>query len=138
MTVPEKYFDRKEPGVWRKVYKGMLRRQNMKIEYTNKRTAGKAMLLTALGVLEALKEKSISVEEAVSFIFLPGIITTLRKEGVSRNVLKIIDMGCELEDIESLIPEELDHAIEEMITEVYRILKWYEKIEDVNWLIDWS
>ena len=109
----------------------------MKIQYTNKRTAGKAMLLTSLGVLEALKEKSISVEEAVSFIFLPGITRTLRKEGVSRNVLKIIDMGCELEDIESLIPEELDNAIEEMITEVYRSLNSYEKIEDINWLIDW-
>ncbi len=47
-------------------------------------------------------------------------------------------MGCELEDIESLIPEELDNTIEEMITEVYRILKRYEKIEDINWLIDWS
>ena len=94
----------------------------MKIQYTNKIVTEKAISITLLGVLEAIKGKSISIDEAQAFIFSPRIVTMFRKAGVAHNVLEIIEKGCELEDIELLIPEELDKVIENMVLEIHGIL----------------
>lgn len=68
-----------------------------------------------LGVLHAIDMKAISIDEAESLIFKPSTSTLLTKAGFSEDIVNIIDYGCELEDIESLIPERLADNVKELM-----------------------
>ena len=47
-------------------------------------------------------------------LFSPHMHHMLKKKGYSKDNLQIIEEGCELEDIFSLLPNELDEAIEDI------------------------
>lgn len=51
----------------------------------------------------------------------------LKKKGYSKDILQIIEEGCELEDIFSLLPNELDEAIEDIKKESLLLLKNYDE-----------
>ncbi|SAY50795.1 DUF3969 family protein [Neisseria weaveri] len=60
-----------------------------------------------LGVLTALINKKINTDDIQKLLFRPGIIEYLTKLGIDKQYIHIILAGTELEDIESLIPENL-------------------------------
>lgn len=60
-----------------------------------------------IGLLTGLEKGLISIEEAEGYVFSPYSIERLEELGVSSKLIEIINSGCELEDIESLIPEKL-------------------------------
>lgn len=60
----------------------------------------------------------------------------LKKKGYSKDILQIIEEGCELEDIFSLLPNELDEAIEDIKKESLLLLKNYDKYNNFFWIED--
>ena len=63
-------------------------------------TTEKVLLIEIVGILEALESNAISLNEAENICFSPYIQKKLNPE-----ILEIVERGCELEDIKSLIPE---------------------------------
>ncbi len=73
------------------------------------------LLVTYIGTLESIRRRVILIEEAQNYLLSPYSADTLKKRGVNPEISHLIYCACELEDIESLIPDELDHAIQELI-----------------------
>ncbi|BEC46683.1 hypothetical protein VEE53_21810 [Escherichia coli] len=61
-------------------------------------------------------------------VFCPFFARTLRRKGCDKELLDIIYHGCELEDIESLIPERLETVIQELILQTTDLI--YTKRDD--------
>ena len=89
----------------------------------------KILLITIIGILEALQNDVITIEESEKIVFSPYMVKELKKKGCNEKVIKIIEKGCELEDIESLLPERLNGIISEMKQEVLTCIHQYEQLD---------
>ncbi len=85
--------------------------------------AEQLIAVICIGVCVALKYGTMSINEAENRIFSPYTISTLEHLGLSGRLIKLIHMGTELEDIESLIPDRLNAAINEMKDEAVDLLR---------------
>ena len=56
------------------------------------------------------------------------------KKGYSGDILQIIEEGCELEDIFSLLPDKFDGVIDNMRRKSLLLLKNYEEYNHFFWL----
>ncbi len=85
--------------------------------------ADKFIGFLTLGILHCLERNVISIDEAEGFIFKPYVSELLRKINSSDELVRIIELGCELEDVESLIPGRLGFHINELIEQTISMLK---------------
>lgn len=69
-----------------------------------------------LGVLTALKNKAITIDEAEGFIFRPYVAEIFRRN-LSENLAELVISGCELEDFVSL-GLDVDARINELFSEL--------------------
>ncbi|EML0363891.1 DUF3969 family protein [Providencia rettgeri] len=95
--------------------------------------ANKFISFLALGVLTALEKKLISIDEAEGYIFKPSLVHFLEKIKATEELINIINLGCELEDIESLIPEKLQSNIEDLLNKTLSVIK---QSDDFGLLVD--
>ena len=58
----------------------------------------------------------------------------LKQKGYSGDILQIIEEGCELEDIFSLLPDKFDRVIDNMRRKSLLLLKNYEEYNHFFWL----
>ena len=96
--------------------------KNMKIEQVNfrkKSSDEKILLLMIVGALTALRERKVSVDE----------MSYCRKE-----ILRIVREGCELEDIEDLVPEALPEAVDELYRRAMKLLGEMEEEKRHVWV----
>ncbi|EST57329.1 DUF3969 family protein [Proteus hauseri] len=95
--------------------------------------ANKFISFLALGVLTALEKKLISVDEAEGYIFKPSLVNLLKEINATDELINIINLGCELEDIESLIPEKLPSNIQDLLNKTLSVIK---QTDDFGRLVD--
>ncbi|MGE8412158.1 MAG: DUF3969 family protein [Pseudomonas sp.] len=69
----------------------------------------------AIGSLCALRAGAIALEEAERMVFTPGTASILRAKGLPDELSELVLQGCELEDVQSLIPERLDAHVQRLI-----------------------
>ena len=79
----------------------------LNINISGKNKGEKLVSIIQLGLLFALEKQIISIEEAEGYLFNPYTVNKLEMYGLREEVIDIIREGCELEDIQSLIPEKL-------------------------------
>lgn len=109
----------------------------IKMKITNKKKCNeKIILLSIIGSLESIKKGVVSIDEIEKFLFSPHMHHMLKKKGYSKDILQIIEEGCELEDIFSLLPNELDEAIEDIKKESLLLLKNYDEYNNFFWIED--
>lgn len=84
------------------------------------------VLTIAIGILDALKQGTINIEFAEKNIFAPKYVKELKEKKCNGEIIKIIEEGCELEDIESLVPQKLANNIEILEKKALELLKMYE------------
>lgn len=94
----------------------------------------KLVLVSLLGVLIALERNSLSIAEAEKFLFSPYVITKLRLKKCDEKILNILERGCELEDIASLMPYEMEKVLGELEKKTLELLKNYTKFERDHWI----
>ena len=94
----------------------------------------KLVLVSLLGTLIAIERNSLSIAEAEKFLFSPYMISKLRLKKCDEKILNILERGCELEDIASLIPYEMDNAISELEKMTLELLKSYKNFERDHWI----
>ena len=94
----------------------------------------KLILVLIIGALEALQEGALSLCEVEKIIFAPYYSRLLQEMSCSSSVLEIIDKGCELEDIESLFPNNLEKTISELKNETIQLLQKYPEYPKKNWI----
>ena len=109
----------------------------MKVSCTNNiisKNDEKIVLIVLIGILETLKRNTLSIDEAEKFLFSPRTVARLKKIKCDEKIIDILERGCELEDIESLIPDELLENISILETEVLELLNNYSDYNGENWL----
>ena len=94
----------------------------------------KLVLVSLLGIIEALKNNSLAIDEAEKFLFSPHIVNKLQTGNCNKKIINIIEKGCELEDIASLIPDKLLKIIDELEQETIEIIKEYPKFNKRFWI----
>lgn len=81
------------------------------IKVDKKKEVNRVLAIIQLGLLTALENNSISIEEAEGYIFNPYTIKKMEEINVNNKVIDIVHLGTELEDIKSLIPEKIEESI---------------------------
>lgn len=118
--------------IWLKI-----ERMNLKKKASDK----KILLLAIIGTLTALEKGKISMDEASAFLFHPGMVDMLGSCHCSKDILELVKEGCELEDVESLIPDALYGEINRLCHNSLEILgsisgqestKWFSEMQTVQ------
>lgn len=73
------------------------------------------IVFSVLGVLVSLRDKKISLVDAEAIVFSPRSVAAFRRNGVDSDLCDLIYLGCELEDIESIIPDKFDSSVDGII-----------------------
>lgn len=94
----------------------------------------KMVLIILIGILETIKRNNLSIEEAEKFLFSPRMIARLKKIKCDEKIIDILERGCELEDIESLIPDELLKTVDILENETLELLNDYSDYNVKAWL----
>lgn len=94
----------------------------------------KILLIGIIGALVSLKNRSITIDEAESFIFSPRNTRFLTNLNCDAAIVDLIENGCLLENFESLIPDKLDPEIDHMIEEALSLLKNYPQYTREHWV----
>lgn len=106
----------------------------MQIDFKEKIIVEKILLINIIGVLEAMEEKALLIDEAEKYLFSPHMIEVLKKENFNIDIIDILERGCELEDIESLLPDKLMENILELKQKALTIITEYPKIDNRFWV----
>lgn len=104
----------------------------MRITIRNKGDANKLILVSAIGLLESLENKLLTINECQQYLFSPYSVSILEKEGLEKEVIEIVELGCELEDVESLYPDDLNSEIRKLKGKAERILGEIDYNPDFN------
>lgn len=94
----------------------------------------KIILISLVGIFESLKNDSMSIDEAEKFLFSPYMINKLRAKNCNLKIIDILEKGCELENIASLIPEKLLKIINELKEETLEVMKEYGDFNKTVWV----
>ncbi|SFS95596.1 DUF3969 family protein [Marininema halotolerans] len=89
----------------------------MRIEITEKVEREQLTLVLCIGFLHALQKGALTLEEVEQYLFSPYTATILEEMGLKKSIIDLIWMGCELEDIQNLIPEKLDVTMSDLINQ---------------------
>ena len=87
----------------------------------------KKEIINVIGVLEAIQYNALSIEEAETYIFSPKYAKYLKTQDCDQQVIELIEFGCELEDVESLLPEKLSVTITNLEKKALDLLKEYRE-----------
>ena len=93
------------------------------IQLDNKIEIERLICILNLGICAALNSGSLTIEEAETYLYSPYTMEQLEKLGVDQELIELIQLGTELEDVKSLIPEKLSDSIEEIEMESIKFLK---------------
>jgi hypothetical protein len=95
----------------------------VKISIENKVEIERFVLLMNIGLIEALKTGIITIEEAEKYLYSPYSVDKLERLGIREEVITLINLGCELEDVESIIPQKLIASMDEIEVKSKELLK---------------
>lgn len=94
----------------------------------------KIILISIVGILQAIKNDKLSINEAEKFLFSPYMVGELRLKKCNESIIDIIERGCELEDVLSLIPDRLLKTINELENMTLSLMKNYEDFDKNYWI----
>lgn len=100
--------------------------------------AERLILVSAIGLLESLENDLLTIEDCEHYLFSPYSVSILEEKGINQKIIEIIELGCELEDIQSLMPDRLKKGIGDLKMQARELLKETLPSEDLyevkNWL----
>lgn len=99
----------------------------MDVVINNGKMGRKKEIINVIGVLEAIQYNALSIEEAEAYIFSPKYAKYLKTQDCDQQVIELIEFGCELEDVESLLPEKLSVTIANLEKKALDLLKEYRE-----------
>ena len=101
----------------------------------NNKINEKFLLVLIIGILNSIKEKAISIDEAEKILFLPGYVNDLKRIGIEKQIVKLVEFCCELEDISDIVPEKFKTELNKIIGMAINLLKQYPEEKKEYWLL---
>jgi hypothetical protein len=81
------------------------------------------ILIIIIGIIESLKSKTLDIEYSEKIIFNPYSMSKLKEKGLSKEIINLIHLGTELENVERIIPENLNNSFNDILEKAQRLLK---------------
>lgn len=112
---------------------------DLHITISEKAEIEKFLLINIIGILYLLENNRITIDESEKYLFPPYSVHRLQVLQVHVEIIDLIEHCCELEDIESLIPDKLNAIIREIKHEalillektpesdLYHVKKWIDE-----------
>lgn len=94
----------------------------------------KIILTMLVGIFESLGNNGLTIEESEKLLFSPYMIDVLQNRNCSKSVIEILERGCELENIESLLPDNLIEEIDKLKKASLNLLKKYGQQREERWI----
>lgn len=76
----------------------------------------------SLGLSVAIKHQVIDIDEAEQLLYSPFLMKKLNEMAVKPEIIDLIHVGTELEDLESLLPNELTKSLSKMENKALKLL----------------
>lgn len=95
----------------------------MMIEFKSSKGAqvSKVIALHCVGLLVSFRDGYIPFGDVERF-FLPRMVRILQEQGVDSRVVELVCLGCELEDVKSLVPDKLKRNVDLVLEGFYEYL----------------
>ncbi|MBC1504080.1 DUF3969 family protein [Listeria booriae] len=88
-----------------------------------KNEAERMVLICIIGLLDSLENNLLTIEECEGYLFSPYSVTILKEKNLDSQVIEILELGCELEDVQSLLPDKLQAEIQDLKARAKECLK---------------
>ena len=89
-------------------------KKELTIKISEKEEVERFISILCFGIIEAVKKKTMTFEEAGYYFLRPYSAKILKRKGVNNKLVELINLMCELEDVERLIPNKLEEAIDDV------------------------
>jgi len=73
--------------------------------------ASRFIALHCIGLLASFRDKCIPFGDVERF-FLPRMVRNLKKQGLDSRLVELVCLGCELADVNSLVPDKLKKNVD--------------------------
>lgn len=90
------------------------KKMNLNLSVNELNEANRMILISTIGLLEALENKKLTINDCQNYLFSPYSLNILQEKGIDANIIELVELGCELEDISSLLPKKLQAAISDI------------------------
>jgi len=94
----------------------------LKISLGTREDIERFILISNIGLTAALKSGSISIQEAERCLYTPYSVKKLENLEINEDIVMLVKLGCELEDVESLMPDKFKESIERINDMSIRLL----------------
>ncbi len=98
-------------------------KMNLRISVTEKKAAEKLLCVLNIGLMHCIKTGILCIEEAENYLYSPYSMKKLEEANINAEIIDLIHLGCELENVERIIPDKLDKSIDEIISNAVKVLK---------------
>lgn len=95
----------------------------MIIEVKSQAEIDALVTVISLGLCLALEQEKVTIQIADDYLLSPYTMGLLQKSNASAETIRLIHMGTELEDFESILPEKLPDWLNEMKSLALSILQ---------------
>lgn len=95
----------------------------LNINIETKEEIEKFLLITNIGIVKSISNKLITIEQAENYLYSPYSVEKIKTLGINDEVIRLIELGCELEDVESLIPNKLNSTLDSMYNKTIELLR---------------
>jgi hypothetical protein len=83
------------------------------LKVTGKQEIERFTGILCLGLIEAMQNGSLSLNEASQYFVSPYSAQLLKEKGIDEELESLIHLLCELESVERIIPDKLDSSIKD-------------------------
>ena len=95
----------------------------MRVSIKDKSEIERFILLMNISLMIGLREGILSIQEIENYIYNPYSVEKLKKIGIGKEAIKLVNLGCELEDVLSLIPDRLENSISDIENQSKELLR---------------
>ncbi|AZS14403.1 DUF3969 family protein [Paenibacillus lutimineralis] len=113
---------------------------NLQIALENSEEIQKFLCILNLGMLESLLEGALSFEDAYTYLYRPYVAQLLEENEANKEIVKLFEECCMLEDIRDIAPDKLKNAIElkkketldllQSISNTVKPMYWLNRIDE--------
>lgn len=109
----------------------------IKLTLFEKREVEKFILICIIGLMESLHNNLINIWDVEIALFSPHTVHLMNKKKINKDIIELIELGCELEDIESLVPNQLECNIKQIKEAAMKLLSQVEKTQNLYDVKKW-
>lgn len=94
----------------------------LNLSVIKKKEAERLILVSVIGLLESFENQLMTLEDCENYLFSPYTVSILEEKGISGKIIEIVELGCELEDIQSLMPNRLKEEVNTLKLQAFECL----------------